>query len=570
MFPQIRARASTNVSNEHFYFLPPTVTPYPSYSGFFDPALSPAVQIWELSEDGNETAMLVEYDKYTSSILIEVNSVEEYYGVDWPTEDFNLDDQINYRINVYVDGQRFGYADIDVVNSGKEIKNARSEENIPLLEHKKKLSIRFRIEEGADIYPPAQVTDFNATPALGQIALSWVNPTDIDFAGLVVRRSTSGYPTSPTEGIEVYSGTGNSYTDIGLTDGTTYYYAAFTYDEIPNYSLGVTISGAPLYFTHSVTTMQYAFSHSAQAVLNGKAYFFGGTVSDLVYIFDPTQLLGSQWSTDTVSVRRSSAAMAVLGDKLYIAGGDQGASRNHQSWIDIYDDSTGDWSTHELTIARMEFSATAVDGKVIFFSGSHTWSGATKRIDIYDSRTDTWSIDEASLARSFTMAVTVGDKAIFGGGATPAWAPSRAIDIYNATTGEWSTSNFTVAHSWTPAVAVGDLAIFAGGYTTGNGVTELVEIYNNRTDSWSTAVLSQARTHMGVTAVGDFAIFAGGFAGLGSSDVVDIYDASNDSWHTATLSTPRYGLSAVTIGNSAYFIGGINGMSVVDVFTLRP
>jgi hypothetical protein len=86
--------------------------------------------------------------------------------------------------------------------------------------------------------PPANVSGFTATPGNGRVSLSWVNPTDSDFACVRILRKTGSYPANSCDGTVVYNGTGTSTTDAGLTGSTTYYYTAFSYDEALNYSSG--------------------------------------------------------------------------------------------------------------------------------------------------------------------------------------------------------------------------------------------------------------------------------------------------------------------------------------------
>ncbi|MDO8588670.1 MAG: glycoside hydrolase family 9 protein [Armatimonadota bacterium] len=105
-----------------------------------------------------------------------------------------------------------------------------------------------------DTTPPGNVTGFAATPGPSQNSLSWTNPTDPDFAGVMIRFRTDTYPTGPTDGTECYNGTGTSTIHSGLTNGTTYYYKAFAYDEVPNYASGATASGVPAPVTISSST----------------------------------------------------------------------------------------------------------------------------------------------------------------------------------------------------------------------------------------------------------------------------------------------------------------------------
>ncbi|MDO8589494.1 MAG: sugar-binding protein [Armatimonadota bacterium] len=97
-----------------------------------------------------------------------------------------------------------------------------------------------------DVTPPGNATSFTATPGASQNYLSWVNPADADFAGVKIMFKTTGYPTSATDGTQAYSGTGTSTMHTGLTNGTTYYYKAFAFDEVPNYASGAQTSGMPV------------------------------------------------------------------------------------------------------------------------------------------------------------------------------------------------------------------------------------------------------------------------------------------------------------------------------------
>ncbi|MBI4245208.1 MAG: PKD domain-containing protein [Planctomycetes bacterium] len=96
-----------------------------------------------------------------------------------------------------------------------------------------------------DTAAPSAPSGLSATAGDGQVSLTWTNPADTDFAGVKVIRKTGGYPASVTDGTEVYSGTGTSKTDTGLTNGTACYYTIFAYDEVPNYSTGAQSSATP-------------------------------------------------------------------------------------------------------------------------------------------------------------------------------------------------------------------------------------------------------------------------------------------------------------------------------------
>ncbi|MGE5552124.1 MAG: fibronectin type III domain-containing protein [Bacteroidota bacterium] len=98
---------------------------------------------------------------------------------------------------------------------------------------------------GADLTgPDAAVAELLAVPGAGQIALSWINPTS-DFAGVRIVRRAGRTPFNAYDGVPVYDGTGDSYTDTGLADGTVYYYAAFAYDNCRNYGPKAWVKAVP-------------------------------------------------------------------------------------------------------------------------------------------------------------------------------------------------------------------------------------------------------------------------------------------------------------------------------------
>ncbi|MDO8588392.1 MAG: PKD domain-containing protein [Armatimonadota bacterium] len=87
---------------------------------------------------------------------------------------------------------------------------------------------------------PSPVGSFSATPGPGQVTLSWTNPSDVDFAGTIIRYKFGSYPTSQTDGNPVCDrpgvpGSSDSYTHIGF-DGVPCFYAAFAYDYSVFYS----------------------------------------------------------------------------------------------------------------------------------------------------------------------------------------------------------------------------------------------------------------------------------------------------------------------------------------------
>jgi parallel beta-helix repeat protein len=103
-----------------------------------------------------------------------------------------------------------------------------------------------------DTIDPPAVTDFASAPGHEKVELSWTNPgSDFDHV-IVVRKPWSagspcgypeypqpadGYPTGLTDGVQVYSGIAESYTDNHV-DRSIYFYRAFAVDCAGNFNGG--------------------------------------------------------------------------------------------------------------------------------------------------------------------------------------------------------------------------------------------------------------------------------------------------------------------------------------------
>ena len=96
-----------------------------------------------------------------------------------------------------------------------------------------------------DTTPPGPVTNLEADAGDAEVALTWTNPTDADFAGVKIQRRTDACPSSPTDGTTAFEGFAVNFTDTGLTNNQVYFYAVFAYDGVPNYSWGATVFDGP-------------------------------------------------------------------------------------------------------------------------------------------------------------------------------------------------------------------------------------------------------------------------------------------------------------------------------------
>ena len=88
-------------------------------------------------------------------------------------------------------------------------------------------------------FPVAAVNQLQINPNNDVLKLSWENPTDPDFRGVVVVKNAFRIPKSPYDGQKLYGGQDNYTTDKFGSDDVEKYYAVFSYDSVPNYSESV-------------------------------------------------------------------------------------------------------------------------------------------------------------------------------------------------------------------------------------------------------------------------------------------------------------------------------------------
>ena len=94
-----------------------------------------------------------------------------------------------------------------------------------------------------DTTAPGPVTTVNVAQGVGSdLTLSWTNPTDADFAGVMIRRLVGATAPSATQGtlVTTTNATATSFTDQTLAGDKEYSYALFAFDAVNNKAAGAT------------------------------------------------------------------------------------------------------------------------------------------------------------------------------------------------------------------------------------------------------------------------------------------------------------------------------------------
>ncbi len=123
------------------------------------------------------------------------------------------------------------------------------------------------------------------------------------------------------------------------------------------------------------------------------------TPADYIWAFDPVKEEWIQGPEIPNNRKRGSAGLVVYNDKLYIAGGNtRGHNGGYVNWFDEYDPATGNWTPlANAPRARDHFHAGLIGNKMYLAGGrlsggqGGTFRPTIAEVDVYDFTTGTWS-----------------------------------------------------------------------------------------------------------------------------------------------------------------------------------
>jgi Kelch motif len=186
-------------------------------------------------------------------------------------------------------------------------------------------------------------------------------------------------------------------------------------------------------------------NHMNAVAYGGRLYVVGGysqagdTSAGAVrsfWRFDPAT---GRWSAmPPAPLARAAAGAAVLGHRLYVAGG-RSDTLPTISTLAIFDFDTGKWSLGPpLHRAREHVAAVAADGAVWVLGGRALGEGSFTDVERYRPGGSSWQqLGPMPVARSGFQAVAVGGKIVVVGG-EDATATIGTVDLLDPRTGSWS------------------------------------------------------------------------------------------------------------------------------------
>lgn len=226
-----------------------------------------------------------------------------------------------------------------------------------------------------DTVAPGGVTGFNVVSGNGLVTIIWTNPVDPDFGGVRILRREGAVPTGPFDPLatEVCGNCSSPTIDDGLTNGTSYFFAAYAYDEVmnpgPNYSSGVVLSGTP--------------------ALDGY-YVIVGQGGQIRRTQDP---YGGTWTPVTSCTTEDLNSIASNGAGELLAVGNNGAicysPDEGATWQDKSNAFVGTLTLFGVTYGNGYWVVVGSSGQILFSNNivTNTWGGITSGVTNLNSVT---------------------------------------------------------------------------------------------------------------------------------------------------------------------------------------
>ncbi len=282
---------------------------------------------------------------------------------------------------------------------------------------------------------------------------------------------------------------------------------------------------------------------------------------------------------------RTYPAVAAIGNHVYVATGWRGNPPGPLNVLEMYDASTGQWTTGlpAVPTPRNTAAAGSLDGK-LYVVGGGDGSGSVDTVEIFDPTAapgQEWSIGPSMpTARNAPAAAVIDGKLyLIGGSGDGDGEYLGTLEVFDpsAPSGE----EWTIATPMpTPRMQAGAAAIDGKLYVVGGGNAssarlDVLEIYDPAArlgDEWSTGPpMPTARSHPAVSAIRGMLCVAGGITGSTAQSSTVFYDPAAGRWLSGpTMTHARYAAGAAVVGGKVCIIGGANGGYLNSMETLEP
>ncbi|KAH8845889.1 hypothetical protein MCOR27_006926 [Pyricularia oryzae] len=239
-----------------------------------------------------------------------------------------------------------------------------------------------------------------------------------------------------------------------------------------------------------IADLPIPLNHPNAAVINGKIYLLGG-LADIdgiwkgvpnAWVWDPETDTWNDLEPFPTDTERGSAAVAVVGDTVYLAGGQRslalvpGGLHDTVDTVSAFDTLSGKWKllpNLALPEPRDHAGAAVVGTKLFVTGGRHLREGLIVSGKVYSvdfaAEEPRWTLEDEQMptARGGHMAAAIGDQVYTFGGEGSGKSDSGVFDeveVLDTTTGIWSRREpMRLPRHGTYAVAIGGAIYIPGG-----------------------------------------------------------------------------------------------------------
>lgn len=234
-----------------------------------------------------------------------------------------------------------------------------------------------------------------------------------------------------------------------------------------------------------------ALHHYAAVVVDQKIAVFGALTGGFpkeqpvpnLWWYDPAADTWTQGPEIPEDRRRGAGGCVLVGDKLYLVGGNTNGHWNgFVPWLDSLDLKTGEWNRlPDAPHARDHFQAALVDGEIYAAGGRHShaeidqvFNKTVPQVDVYDIVTGKWTTLAEPIPTPRAGAPTLvrdGRVILIGGESGTTTNAHGEVEALVAATGKWETlpSLGVPRHSGGAAFLKDDLYYVAGNAGRGGG-----------------------------------------------------------------------------------------------------
>ncbi|HEV7332417.1 MAG TPA: kelch repeat-containing protein [Flavisolibacter sp.] len=283
--------------------------------------------------------------------------------------------------------------------------------------------------------------------------------------------------------VDVYDPLAGSY--LFVYDVATGTYTVKELD-FPRFGAATAVAGNKVFFAGGITDFND---------------YINPSVTDVVDIYD---VASDTWSKAKLSQARAFVKAATVGNKVVFAGGLKSNVLSNR--VDIYDVQTNQWTTSELIGEPRAIERVVTNQQSIYFLGGYTGWGdpggpigggyalttPTSTIDIYNVSSGGWSTANMEVVRTGFSAISVDDKIVIAGGVArmyPFEQLTANVEILTLPTMQRSNSCISSPTAWYG----NDAAVIKNGsivfYLGVSQEKHKFDIYNPRMGEWKVCIV---------------------------------------------------------------------------------